>query len=502
MLKRVLGFLYATAALLLLTVLNTGCSTSKKTFNPNRSFTKGQLQRDYTLFRNILQESHPSLYWYTPRDSMDYFFDRGYQSIRDSMTEPQFRLLLSYVIAKIDCGHTSVKYSKQYARYLDTVRLPQFPLGIKFWEDSAVVYFNVNRKDSVLRRGTILERINNIPFTTIRDSLFRYMVMDGHSINHKYQSLSNLGSFGNLYQNVFGRQASYTVDYIDSSGREKATSLKLYDLQTDSSFRKFMAAAKRPDRKERNRNNLFATRNLQVDTAGGTAYMMVSTFSDGNKLRSFFRNSFRVLRQKRIKNLVIDVRTNGGGNVGLSTKLTKYIANKKFKLADSLYAIRRLSRYESHIQHSLPAFFFMNVVTRKRSDGFYHFGYFERHYFRPVKKNHYNGNVYILTGGNSFSATAIFVSMLKGQQNVKIVGEETGGGAYGNTAWFIPDVTLPHTRIRFRLPKFHMVIDKDRPKDGRGILPDIPVEPTTEAIRKGYDVKLEAVRKLIEGTRE
>ena len=37
------------------------------------------------------------------------------------------------------------------------------------------------------------------------------------------------------------------------------------------------------------------------------------------------------------------------------------------------------------------------------------------------------------------------------QDNVTVVGEETGGGAYGNSAWLIPEVTLPETKVRFRI---------------------------------------------------
>jgi hypothetical protein len=40
----------------------------------------------------------------------------------------------------------------------------------------------------------------------------------------------------------------------------------------------------------------------------------------------------------------------------------------------------------------------------KGKDGKYHFRYFEKHYFSP-KKYHYDGQVFILIGGNSFSAT-------------------------------------------------------------------------------------------------
>jgi len=139
----------------------------------------------------------------------------------------------------------------------------------------------------------------------------------------------------------------------------------------------------------------------------------------------------------------------------------------------------------------------MQFMTSKRNDGMYHFGYFERHYFHPKNHNHFNGDIYLVTGGNSFSATTLFVKALQGQHNVKVIGEETGGGAYGNSAWMIPDVTLPVTKVRFRLPKFRLVMDPSLVKDGRGIIPDIEVGATQETIRRGIDPKAAVVRKLI-----
>ena len=44
---------------------------------------------------------------------------------------------------------------------------------------------------------------------------------------------------------------------------------------------------------------------------------------------------------------------------------------------------------------------------------------FERHYFKPRKKHHFDGNIYLLTGGNSFSATTLVLKALQGQSNVK-----------------------------------------------------------------------------------
>lgn len=479
----------------------TGCSASKSSFNPFKRYPVEALQEDYTLFRNILEESHPSVYWYTPKDSMDYYFDQGYARIRDSMTEPQFRTLLSYVISKVNCGHTIVKYSKKFSRFLDTARLPGFPLSIKFWDDTAAVYANLQRRDSSLIRGTTIQKINGLPMTVIRDSLFQFLSTDGYSITHKYQTLSNLGNFSGWYRNVFGLRRQYSIDYTDTSGVAKTTILNTFEPRRDTTLRRRMMEVppQKMTRKERRMNRLAASRNIQIDTAMGAAYMTINSFSSGNKLRSFYRSSFNIMQKNQVKHLVVDVRSNGGGNVANSNLLTRYLSDHKFKLADSLYATRRLSKYEKHIKNSLITAFFMLFVTRKKSDDKFHFGFFERHYYKPKKKNHYDGKVYILTGGNSFSATTLFINSIRQQSNITVIGEETGGGSYGNSAWFIPDATLPNTHLRFRLPRFRLVMNKELPKNGRGIIPDIEVKPTLEAIRKGYDVKSEFVRKLIYG---
>lgn len=472
-----------------------GCSASRQTFDPQRKYNKKQLQQDYQVFRGVLEESHPSLYWFTPKDSMDYYFDDGFRHITDSMTETQFRNLLSFVVSKIHCGHTAVKYSKQYGKYLDTAKIKMFPLSFKVWSDSMAITANINRKDSLLKFGTLVTAIEGYSAKKLTDTFLNYISGDGNSINGKYQSLSNSGAFGSLYRNVMGLKDQISVTFIDSTGVERTVMVPVFDPALKDTAKQ-VARIKPP--KEGTRSHLpFGARFVQIDTSLSSAYMTVHTFARGNKLRPFFRQVFRELKRRNIQHLVVDVRTNGGGDAGISTLLTRYLADKKFKLADSLYAVRRSSRYHKYISWQPFYWSLMQFVTHKKRDGLYHFGYFERHYFHPKKRHHFNGDIYLVTGGNSFSATTLFVKALQGQNNVKVIGEETGGGAYGNSAWMIPDVTLPNTRVRFRLPKFRLVMDKNLVKDGRGIMPDIQVAPTRETIRRGIDPKAAVIRRLI-----
>ena len=480
------------------------CSVSRSHLSPTRYYDRAELERDYDLYRRILETHHPSLYWYTSKDSMEMYFNAGREQLKDSMNEPEFRRLLAYVTSKINCGHTSVRPSRAWVKYSDTVRLGRmFPLTMKVWEDAMVVTQSLIRRDSIFKRGTPILAINNVPVKKIVDSLFEFISTDGYNLTHKYQVLSNRGSFGSLYTSIYGTSGYWDVDYMDSLGSSRKTRIPSYLPPRDTTRRIFdrprqqPVTPPQPSKRERRRQRRDQVRLLKIDTTNRTAMMDLASFGRGYGLKKFFKNSFRTLRKHGVAHLIIDVRGNGGGSVNNSTQITRYLAKSPFRLSDSLFALRKRSPYQQYIGDHFWNKLFISFFTSRKKDGFYHFGYFERHYFKPKKKDHFDGKVYILTGGNSFSATTLFSSVLRPQENVFIVGEETGGGAYGNSAWLIPDVTLPETGVRFRLPLFRLVIDKNVPKNGRGVQPEIYAGPTVENIRSGSDYKLDAAMEMI-----
>ncbi len=480
---------------LILMVILVSCVGSKN-YNPNKKFSKEALQQDYTLLRNILQKNHPALYWYTPKDSMDLYFNQYYSTIKDSMTEQFFGWkVVAPMLHKIRCGHTSFMMSKRFNRWADSKNFPSFPLYLKVWNDTMMVLANLNKKDSILHRGTFITGINGKSNKEVIQTMFEHFSADGYANNVNYYRLSN--NFPNYHRNIFGLRRNYTVNFIDSTGHEKIMNMPLFEVKKDTTTAKNDIPKFKPkklSKKERKQRYLLGLRRFEIDTANSTGLMVLNTFSNG-RLRRFFRSSFSYAKENSIKNIVLDLRLNGGGKVVLSNLLLRYLRKQNFKTVDSCYAVaKNLRPNTKHIQSGFWYSLGIKLMTKKGKDGNYHKTF---RILKPKSNNHFDGELYILTSGPTFSASTLVTNALKGQDNVIVVGEETGGGWQGNSGIFIPDITLPNTKVRVRLPLFKVIQFNHVATKGVGIMPDVLVPTDYNALLNNEDKKMKVVLQLI-----
>jgi C-terminal processing protease CtpA/Prc len=482
--------------------LFTACTSSRiRHYQFNQKTAAPQLQQDVVLLKQILEANHPSLYWYTPKDTLEEAFNAAINSITDSLTEVAFRNKVAAVISQIKCGHTAVRFSKNYAKAIEQHRYPCFPLSIKTWGDSMVVLGSLFNKDSIFKRGTIITAINGRNTQRLMDKIFPLISTDGNSNNFKSQVISS--NFPSWYKLAFGVDSSYRVDFINSFGEAKTVTIKNFlpakkTTTKDTTIKPNVTAppiVKRPSKHQQKQTQLLAKRSLSIDTANSTALLHVGTYS--GKLKPFFRKSIKTLTTSGVKNLIIDVRDNTGGRLENSTYLTKYFVDKPFKTGDTIAAVTNNIRYKKYMPQAYSLWLPMHLFSKKKTDGRYHKQDEERKITKPATTNHFNGNIYVLQGGLSFSAATLFTSNLKGQKNVTIVGEESGGGYYGNSAMFLPTIILPNSKLRVILPLYRLVINSSRQQNGRGVLPDILVLPSSNAIQQGKDLKIDTVKAII-----
>ncbi len=466
------------------------CAYPKIEDTTTKFYTSEQLRHDYSILQSILEKKHPSIYWYTEKDSMKYYFNHYKQSIKDSMNEQQFTWqILNPLVNKIHCGHTEVIPSKSFEKKEKKHVGKQFPLNIKVWNDTAVVINSMFQNDSIFKQGTIINSINGLSIKQIIQQMRGYFSEDGFAGNATLLKISF--NFPYYYKNIFDLKEENEIEYTDSLGNVKKA------IVVSNSPLKKLNKDNLKTIPQKHISKLIQYRNFEIDSSGKFAVMRLNTFSKG-KLRRFFRQSFRECKKKHIANLILDIRLNGGGKVSNSTLLTKYLSNRPFKIADSVYATSK-SLYPFNKYFKSP--FINNVgltfITNKNKDGKYHLTSFEKNWHKPKKRLHYNGKVYLITSGLTFSASCLLANVLKGQSNINLAGEETGGGWYGNSGILIPKVILPATGIRINMPLFRIVQYKHPGLKGTGIRPDIQINTSYDALKKGYDKKLTVIKTMI-----
>jgi hypothetical protein len=494
--------LYFFVACILFVLLN-GCSVLRKSYQPEKKYSATHLRKDFNVFRKTIERKHPSAYWYITKPKMDSIFDSYESRIVDSLTDQDFLWhILSPVAYEIRCGHTTVRKSKKRERWEKKIKFNSFPLALKLWNDTLAVIRSAHPKDSIFKRGTIIKKIDQHSDTEMIQKMMGSLALDGYAKNVNTVRIGN--NFPLLHRYLFGVKKKYVVDYINLDGERKVDTVDWYESQKKDSSKKKqeetksgLSKTKQPVIKTR---RLEKYRRFSIDSSGRYAVMTISTFSNG-QLRRFFRKSFWEIEKRKIGHVVIDIRSNGGGKVSHSTLLTKYVTRKPFKVADSVYSNTRTLR--PFLKHTHSAIFnelFFYALSYKKKGTTYHISRLENKIYQPQKKHHYSGNLYILTHGPTFSASTLFSNVMKGQERVSIIGEETGGGWYGNSGIIIPDFVLPNTKLRLRMPLFRVVQSgHSKERFGKGIPPDVPVGYSLDALINGKDLKMKKAIEMIEG---
>lgn len=466
-----------------LLIANPACNISKNTVLLPEKIHPVALKKDLEILHRGLQEYHPSLYAYTPKKDLDHAFKKSIESIHDSLSESEFAYkIIAPFIAKIRCGHTSVSLSSPYVKYLRSNPPASFPLFLKFFGDTMMVSRNLHQSDSIFKRGTRILNINGLDSRAIKNRLFSSFPIDGYAETVNLARINN--NFPFYHRIVMGVDSNYTIDYLDDKNLVKTSTIRPFNAGVNTKQNKSskISTRKRPAQRSTDLE-------LRLDTGSNLGYMFLANFDHPLKSHRFIRKSFKKIKQHHIDHLIIDLRTNGGGVIDNEVFLARHLRKTRFRVADSAVAIKRTFKgYGKYFRNEWINGLIINLFTKEDEHGRFHMtGYWEKRQFKPIRHRFFHGQVYVLTGGMTFSAASLFCKTLKGQDNVRLIGEETGGSGYANNGLLIPDFVLPNSRVKIRVPLFRLVPDSTAINNGRGVFPDIPISSTSASLKAGFD---------------
>lgn len=455
-------------------------------YTPEREHTAQQLQEDFEILRRTLEEAHPGLYQYTAKDAMDSLFDQAFAALDHDMTEIEFFRLVSPLIANIRCGHTIAGPSVDYVNTLNESHT-LFPFSLRFIGGNAYVD-EVFSPGSEITPGAQVLSINDTSMVDVIESLLPHVPRDANIETGQYYEL---GSKFFLYYAYFIEQPqSFAIRHRNPvQGEETTTVVQGVSLahivpDNDGSI----------ERLHYHRSQSHPPLQFELLEEDAIAILSIGTFTAPDQLTDLLASSFDTLDQMAVQDLIIDLRGNQGGMEDLVTLLYAYLADTTFEYYDRLEVASdqplTYREYTNRFKYLGPivandAGEFL-ISHRSGLDG-----------PQEPKGNSFDGNVYLLIDGGSFSAAAEFSSIVHFNKRGVFIGEETGGAYYGNSSgpWFT--LTLPNTGTRVVVPRVKYVMAvSDHPLD-RGVIPDYEIVPSILDIIKGVDTQMEFTLDLI-----
>ena len=230
--------------------------------------------------------------------------------------------------------------------------------------------------------------------------------------------------------------------------------------------------------------------------------MRIATF-DNEQLRSkkidfkkFLATSFKDIETSRMNNLILDLRGNGGGTDEFGKALFSYFINRPFVYYESLTMNKE--RFDFFKYTSMPDAKTPKGMLKANVDGKFdniqHPNVGQQNPSLPT----YSGNIFVLIDGGCFSTTSECISMLDCHTPAIFIGEESGGGYYGNCSGPTPEFRLPNTKVSVEMPlmKYAMAV-KGYASFDRGLIPDHVVIPTVRDKIENRNVELEFATTLI-----
>lgn len=472
---------------------------------PEAKYPVVALREDFLLLRTALEKVHPGIYWYTSKDSMDTYFDEAYAQIERPMTEREFYRLILPVLVQVKCGHT---YPEMSAAYYHSGYPGNEYLPFELFLDGERLFIVKNQStDSTLFEGDEILKLGAYTVAEVVEKARSLQSADGNNASWKNKFVS-LFYFEEVYTEYFNGKSPFDITVLDKNGVVRETSVETPKKMTEPvkpeallSRREFFKKEKA--RREAEQAALIKFRLTKGDSSA--AILKISGFSYdlvyGVSYKRKHKAIFETIAERNLQNLVIDLRGNTGGNLMIAEDLMRYLVDKPFRSVekselqtDDIAYLKTLRQHFEKQRHGHA--FAMNIVKRK-DEKTYTFRYSDKNLIKPHRDNRFNGNIYVITDGWVFSAGSIFVSSLKTNRQITVVGEETGGAAVGCSGGRISKLVLPNTHLRVFFPHFRIYAVTDAKADGHGVIPDYEVRPTLSDVANRHDPEMKKVFELI-----
>lgn len=488
------------------------------------------LRNDVDVTYYKLKKLHPHLYQYIPKDSLDFAFERLKKSITEPLTPQEFHKKLAPVVKKVGQGHLGVyrpyeRLEKEKRRSLKNKRFQFYALSFEYADDGLFVK-KVNNYDTLVV-GNRMVKVDEEPIAELFENYKQLLASDGYNTTFYNRFIAQ--HFNKLYSIDKGFRDSIQITFAKGDSlyvrmfRYVPRDSMYYDYKRKDTLEvkqltkaeKKVIKAKRKQQRKYNKIHDFNpsennyNRNFKfIGKDSSVAYMKIRSFS-GGKYKPFYKASFDSIRVHKSQNLIIDLRDNNGGSLQEINIFYSYLVQEPFRFINEAEVNSRIHTIKSMVSSGNPtainilsSIFTPLVVVRDllkthKIDGKLYYKIKQSKLTEPMENN-FDGDIYVLINGSSFSASSVISANLQATQRATFVGEETGGAYNGTVAGKYKIIKLPASKVRLRVGLLQIETPYNQEPDGYGIKPDAEIVPTKDTLEKNKDSALEWILNKLE----
>lgn len=422
--------------------------------SPSGLLSPEQAKFDIGALFYTISEVHPNMYSVAGQISLLSAINRASESITDSISVEELYKIAAPIVAMIGDGHTNLFFPANSVFKRDTKRLP---VWMHVESDRTIT---VDRSlDSIMPCGAKVLKINGKATDQIIDELMQYV--SGETEHFRLSRLDDLRPL----LHVSMPADSYEIEYVAPGSTE--TRSYTFPALTPPEYMSRVPAPK-------NDNNSGEPYTFRIDESEQVGIMDFRSFENQDKMKTFADSMFTTLRKRGIRDLIIDIRENGGGASTVGDILLQYFTPKPFiQMEKVLIRITPTTRRLMWYGDMTPGIYYHVTPEDK--------------FHKPLSREEgfYDGKVWLLTSNKTFSSAGSFAWAAQVFGASTLVGETTGGMnvAYGDVLGY----NLPVSGITCGISYKRFWKHNADENDIHGAIPEYQV-PKEEAMMKALQL--------------
>lgn len=453
-----------------------------------KKYSIQEQQEDLKLLKEALEKMHPDLYWHVTKEDFEKEYTNLFNGITTEKTAYQFAYHIRNLIAKIRCGHTAIS-SPPFTDEIKKQNLPCLPFNVKVFDGKLYIKDNFT-EDSLFKTGTEVISINGVKATDLINEYLPKVHNDG------FNKQAEIGRvefyFKMLTEFKFDFPSFYMMEILSPDGNSvkrniMGISLSLIEAKYDKKY---------PNQEDPS---------LKIIDSLKTAVLTFPTF-ENETWRTFLDPGFKKIKNKKIKNLIIDLRNNFGGRDLYSSNLYAYLATGPYDFYHHI-EMRLDSLDDPFLKYGeldtteLEPFVGKNYL-RKMPNGNYvvdkkaHAITAEAP-LEPDGEYNFKGKVFILINDRTSSTAAAFCAISQFNKRATFIGQETGGGYCGDTAGMYFILSLSNTKTKVVIPIMRFYNAMENCESQGGVKPDYEINPNLTDLNPKIDREMKMALDLI-----